>query len=224
MAEGKKSFISYCEWGEIFDSLTDQDAGQLVKHLYQYVRDLDPQTDNKLVEAVFIGMRQTLKRDLKKYEVYTEKQRLNGKKGGRPKKPKEPKKPKPFSENPTEPKKADIVSDSVSDSVIENKGLIDDDVEKKSKSNADVFFDIQKCKEYYLSNDKIIDAVSSNKANAITKEQIPIRLEKFNNHLTENGETLKTFKDYCSHFKSWHKKNKNSQTPVRGQSHKGKHL
>lgn len=113
MANGKKSFISYCDWGEVFDSLTDSEAGKLVKHLYGYVRDQDPKSD-KLTEALFIQMKQTLKRDLRKYEAYVEKQAINGAKGGRPKKAKEP---KPLLDNPTKAKKADSVNAIVSDSV-----------------------------------------------------------------------------------------------------------
>ena len=117
MAEGKKSFVAYCDWLECFEELTDEEAGRLVKHLFRYVNDKNPEAPDKLTKMLFIPMRQSLKRDLDKYEAYIEKQRDNGKRGGRPKKPK---KPKPFSENPNEPKKADSDSVSVNDSVKKN--------------------------------------------------------------------------------------------------------
>jgi len=68
MAENKKSFIAYCDWLETFDALPDDKAGQLVKHLFRYVNDLNPETDDILIKAVFVNIKQTLKRDLKKYE------------------------------------------------------------------------------------------------------------------------------------------------------------
>jgi hypothetical protein len=121
MAENKKSFISYCDWGETFDELDDAQAGKLVKHLFNYVRDRKPESD-QITKLLFIPIKQTLKRDLTKYKTYVEKQRENGSKGGRPKNPKKPKEPTGYSGNPTEPKKADSVSDSVNvnDSVIDS--------------------------------------------------------------------------------------------------------
>lgn len=112
MADNKDSFIAYCSWGEIFNGLSNEDAGQLAKHLFSYINDENPKSENAIVNVAFIGIRQTLKRDLKKYENYIKKQSENGLKGGRPK----TQKTQPFSEKP---KKADSVS--VSDSVSENK-------------------------------------------------------------------------------------------------------
>ena len=91
MADGKKSFIAYCDWKETFDTLPDEKAGQLIKHILSYVNDENPKCDDYIINAVFASIKNTLKRDLDKYENYIEKQRLNGSKGGRPKKPKEPK-------------------------------------------------------------------------------------------------------------------------------------
>jgi len=87
MATGKKSFIAYCDWLETFEELDDAEAGRLVKHLFRYVNDLDPQTEDKLTKMTFIPIKQTLKRDLKKHEAVAERNRENGAKGGRPKKP-----------------------------------------------------------------------------------------------------------------------------------------
>ena len=56
MAENKKSFVAYTDWGEVFDNLEDDQAGKLVKHLFNYVRDLDPKAD-KLTELLFISIK-----------------------------------------------------------------------------------------------------------------------------------------------------------------------
>ena len=69
MATGKKSFIAYCDWLETFEELDDAEAGRLVKHLFRYVNDLDPQTEDKLTKMTFIPIKQTLKRDLKKHII-----------------------------------------------------------------------------------------------------------------------------------------------------------
>lgn len=68
MAENKKSFIAYADWKETFDSLPDDKAGQLIKHIFAYVNDENPTSDDLLINAVFINIRNTLKRDLKKWE------------------------------------------------------------------------------------------------------------------------------------------------------------
>lgn len=67
MAENKKSFIAYVDWKETFDSLPDEKAGQLVKHLFAYVSDENPKSDDILINAVFANIKQQLKRDLAKW-------------------------------------------------------------------------------------------------------------------------------------------------------------
>ena len=112
MAENKKSFVAYCDWEETFEELSDEEAGKLIKHLFKYVNDKNPETSDKLTKMCFIPIKQSLKRDLKKYEKYIEKQSVNGRKGGRPKNPTLLEITQPLIQ---EPKKADSVS--VSDSV-----------------------------------------------------------------------------------------------------------
>ena len=82
MANGKKSFIAYVDWKETFDSLPDDKAGKLIKHLFAYVNDEYPQTDDILITAVFANIKQTLKRDLRKYEDIKRKRVESGRIGG----------------------------------------------------------------------------------------------------------------------------------------------
>ena len=77
MAEGKKSFTAYCDWKETFNTLPDDKAGQLIKHLMSYVNDENPETDDILIKAVFAQMKATLKRDLKKWEGKREQNKAN---------------------------------------------------------------------------------------------------------------------------------------------------
>ena len=68
MAENKKSFIAYSDWKDTFDALEDDKAGLLIKHIFSYVNDENPNTDDPIVKAVFPNIKNTLKRDLKKWD------------------------------------------------------------------------------------------------------------------------------------------------------------
>ena len=118
MAEGKKSAILYCDLIHTVEKLTDDQAGRLFKHYLRYINDLNPVTDDVLTEIAFEPIKQSLKRDLVKWEKRADRSRENGKKGGRPTKTQtEPKKPSGLIDNPDEPRKPDSVSVSVSVSV-----------------------------------------------------------------------------------------------------------
>lgn len=118
MAEGKKIVNIYVEWIEIFENLSDEQAGKLVKHLFRYVNDQNPELNDKLINMAFIPIKQQLKRDLKKWEMICERNKINGKKGGRPNKPK---KPNGLFGNPNKPKKPDKDKDKDKDKDILNK-------------------------------------------------------------------------------------------------------
>lgn len=68
MAQGKKSFIAYSDWKEVFDELPNEDAGVLIKHIFAYVNDENPTSDSLLIRAVFANIKTTLKRDLQRWD------------------------------------------------------------------------------------------------------------------------------------------------------------
>ena len=78
MAEGKNSFVLYTENKEVFDCLTDEQAGKLIKHIFSYVNDENPILEDKFIEIGFIPIKQHLKRDLKKWEGIREKRSIAG--------------------------------------------------------------------------------------------------------------------------------------------------
>lgn len=82
MAEGKKSFVLYSDYQELFNHLSDRDAGQLIKHIFKYVNDENPVSENKNVNLGFATIKMQLKRDLKKWEAERSKRSDAGKKGG----------------------------------------------------------------------------------------------------------------------------------------------
>lgn len=112
MAKDKKSVLLYCDIIHTVEKMDNETAGQFFKHYLRYINDLNPETDNLVVDIAFESVKQNLKRDLKKWEQRAENSRNNGKKGGRPPKPKEP---SGLIKNPTEPEKP--VTDTVTDTV-----------------------------------------------------------------------------------------------------------
>lgn len=68
MAQDKKSIIVYADWIELFETLTDEESGKLIKHFFRYVNDQNPEAPDRLTELSFIPIKQSLKRDLIKWE------------------------------------------------------------------------------------------------------------------------------------------------------------
>ena len=125
MAENKKSFIAYVDWKETFDSLPDEKAGQLVKHLFAYVSDENPETDDILIKAVFANIKHQLKRDLKKWESLsaqrTEIGRLGGIKSGKTRSKMKQTKQMVKSRSKTKQNEHDNVNVNVNDNVINKR-------------------------------------------------------------------------------------------------------
>ena len=67
MAKDKKGFILYSDLIHTINKLSDEQAGKLFKHILEYVNDNNPESD-QFTEVVFEPIKQTLKRDLQKYE------------------------------------------------------------------------------------------------------------------------------------------------------------
>lgn len=112
MANGKKSFLLYVDIIHSVNILDNEEAGQLFKHILDYVNDKNPILEDRLLQATFEPIRQSLKRDLQKYDRRLEVAKNNGEKGGRPRKAEITKKTQSVKNKPKKP-----VSDSVSVSV-----------------------------------------------------------------------------------------------------------
>ena len=87
-----KSFLLYCDQVELFKKLTDEQAGFLIKRVYDYCGNgrQDPDIKNPMLDMVFTSIKIALDRDHKTWLNKAKANRENGKKGGRPKEPKEP--------------------------------------------------------------------------------------------------------------------------------------
>lgn len=68
MAKEKKGFILYCDIIHTIEKLSDEQTGKLFKHILKYVNDQEPIAEDIITEIAFEPIKQTLKRDLQKYE------------------------------------------------------------------------------------------------------------------------------------------------------------
>jgi hypothetical protein len=68
MATDKKGFILYADQKDLFDQLTNDKAGELIKHIFSYVNDESPESKDIIINLAFTPIKQQLKRDLKKFE------------------------------------------------------------------------------------------------------------------------------------------------------------
>lgn len=201
MAENKKKVIVYTDWIDIFKNLTDEEAGKLIKHFFMYVNDLNPETDNRIVELMFIPIKATLKRDLKTWEERQRANSSNGKLGGRPRKPKETQNNQTVNlETQHNPKKG--VSVSVSDSVKVNDNVNNEvnSVGQKTKRFSPPT--IQEVKNYCLDRKNNVNS------------------ERFIDHYTSNGWMVgkNKMKDWKAAVRTWEKSNLNSSTNNNGKS------
>lgn len=81
MAEDKKGILVYADWIDQFEGLTDEEAGQLIKHFFRYVNDLDPIAPDRIIEVAFRAIKNSLKRDLEKWNNKKQERSLSGRIG-----------------------------------------------------------------------------------------------------------------------------------------------
>jgi len=130
----KKSFLLYQEWEEIVDQLTDGQAGKILKAIFDFNsgKDVDLKHD---LGIIFIPIRQTLQRDIEKWENIRDRNIENGKRGGRPKllaseiSQDNPKNPNGYFNNPK-----NLVNVNVNDNVSNNKTLTTENSYKNKKT------------------------------------------------------------------------------------------
>jgi len=190
MADNKKSFIAYSDWKDTFDALPNDKAGELIKHIFAYVNDEDPITEDYLINAVFANIKNTLKRDLQKWGKQYEQRVKAGKKSA------EVRKRNATSVN--ERSISSTVSVSVSDTV---------SVSEKKSINNNSFS--KKC----ISDQQWLEV--SAMQNKIKIDVIKLFISTFENHLITMEEQKKTLKDFKSHFINWLGKQNLSQFRVK---------
>jgi hypothetical protein len=78
MAENKKGFVLYADQKSIIDMLSNEKAGELLKHIFSYVNDENPINDDPLINLAFEPIKLQLKRDLQKWEETRTKRSIAG--------------------------------------------------------------------------------------------------------------------------------------------------
>lgn len=78
MAENKKSFVLYTDSKGLIDQLPDEIAGRLFKHIFAYVNDENPISDELILNIAFEPIKNQLKRDLVKWSNQTDQRRQAG--------------------------------------------------------------------------------------------------------------------------------------------------
>ncbi len=118
MAENKKSFVLYSDSQGLVNQLPDDVAGRLLKHIYAYVNDENPISDELLLNVAFEPIKMQLKRDLIKWETQIEQRRNAGLKSA------EIRKRNATSVNERSISSTDNVNDNVSVNVNVNDNVI----------------------------------------------------------------------------------------------------
>jgi hypothetical protein len=68
MAENKKSFVLYCDLIKSIEHFTNEEKGILFNHLLEYVNDMNPVLEDRLILTAWKPIELQLKRDLIKFE------------------------------------------------------------------------------------------------------------------------------------------------------------
>ena len=131
MAENKKAVVVYADWIDKFESLEDDEAGRLIKHFFRYVNDMNPDYPDRITEISFIDIKNSLKRDLQKWEKTLEGRSKAGKASAEKRRLAKlakqeltnPTSVESVEENPTNP--TDSVSDSVNDIIYTQKDFLE---------------------------------------------------------------------------------------------------
>jgi len=185
MAEGKKSFVAYSDWDGMFKALPDDVAGKLIKHIFSYVNDQNPESDDFVINALFEQIKATLKRDLKKWDTQREQRSEAGKKSAELRaSTKSNERSIPLNETQRNPTVS--VSVSVSVNTTTNNSVI-----KFEDAVKICLFD-----ENWKEDVERVYKIDRNK--------IHLALTDFTNHCGTIGEkTDKSLKNFQKHFTNW---------------------
>ncbi len=194
--EGKKSFVLYTDQREVFDELDDVTAGKLIKHIFAYVNDEDPETDDKLVRLAFLPIKTQLKRDLKIWDEKKKQRAEAGKKGGLAK-------ASNATNSVAKPSTAtnSVANLAVNDNVNVNVNDIYTETEKTLEVNEESHNQI--FRELWKSTIWLEGIAMKNKA---TKQQVLDHLNDFRLECILKDELKVDEKDAKNHFINWIKR------------------
>jgi hypothetical protein len=185
----KNNFLMYKDFKSSIDILSDEQAGKLIKAVFNYVNGrVEPNFKDGMLIMAFNILKTQLERDLESYKKRVKASQENGKLGGRPPnddKPKEPKKPSGLKKTNSvapKPRKGDSVSVSDKDSV----NVIDKKDKKKivyfeNESLNNLFNDfLKQRKSPKVKNTKLSIGLLLNKLKPFSDE---VKTEMINNSI-----------------------------------------
>ena len=187
MAENKKSFVLYADLIKSIEHLTYEEKGILFTHLLEYVNDMNPILNDRLILTAWKPIELQLKRDLKKFEEVKAKRSIAGKRSAELRALKNDEQDATNStsvesveQTPTNPTDNDNDNDNVTDNVINNNninfGKLLSFINSKTGRNFKVINERTKkkynarLKEGYTKQD-ILDAVSNSIKSDFHKEK-----------------------------------------------------
>lgn len=143
-------FFVFLDWHETISELKDDEAGILLKNMFNYSLELPLLETNAVVKAICkMVVFKTIEINKQKYIEKCETNRVNGKKGGRPAGSKKinQEQPNGLIKNPEKPKDRDIEKDrdkerdrnKVNEEIYKMKKIVDIDL-KKINNNVDSNF------------------------------------------------------------------------------------
>lgn len=161
MAENKKSFLLYVDQIHLFETLTDEEAGVLIKHVFRYVNDLNPELPDRTTKLVFEPIKQQLKRDLEIWRKSIEGKSEGGKKSAEMR--------KKLKEMQDELDKFKILQHTSSNSTV------------NVNDNVNVNVNVNETSDYYIVNGKIekgniVDWYLKNQQNIFEAELMKLNL------------------------------------------------
>lgn len=176
----KDTFILYTEQKEVIDKLSDEQAGKLIKAIYEYVETGEMPKLDSVLDLVIIPFKQNLDRNADKYEETKKKRSEAGKLGAEIKKQKQAKQANAKFANNKQANQAVNVNDNVN---VNEDVLLEKEKNKKRKSFEDVFLENQCSKELENTLKDFIDMRKTIKKPMTTKalELLLKNLERLTN-------------------------------------------
>lgn len=204
MAENKKSFVLYSDLIHTVRKMPKDKAGELFMVILEYVNDENPTVTDLLVDLVFEPVKQSLKRDLCKYEDKKIKFSEAGKRSAEARKLakiQEENKTKSTKSTNVEnvEKKVTFSTVSVNDNVSVN--VNDILLEKETKLEKEKISRNESFGLEILESQTWIETISMQ--NKITPDKIPKWIDEFNKKLISELDTKISKKEYASHFSRW---------------------
>jgi hypothetical protein len=179
----KKSFILYSDFKDKINKLSNEQAGILLKSLFEYTCGEVPVINDLLVDYAFTDIKTVLDRDNMKYINKCNKNQeiaIN----------REAKKREQNNTNVNERTRDNTKS-------TDNDNVNDNDIIIKNKQHATVCLASDIWKESVAMKSKV------------PIDKLHLAMDEFLNHLNTIGETKQTLKDFKYHFASWVLKIKN---------------